>query len=694
MERAEDPLLIYLADLTHEGAGRLAVDMMPYNIGLIAAYAQKALGGRVQIKPFKYAQTLLKALEEQPPHLLGCSNYCWNNQLSQWACRRAKQQDPSILTVFGGTNYPFDAASQERFLKQQTAVDLHIFYEGERTFVNLLEAFMETPDPARLRERAIAGCQSISPTSGRLVSGSAVERIRNLDEIPSPYTAGLMDPFFDGRLSPVLETNRGCPFTCNFCNAGASYFSRVSTFSLTRLTEEMEYIAPRMAKLGIGTLMLSDNNFGMYPRDEQLCRELKRLHDQHEWPTRILSTTGKNSQERIIRATEILGATMGINMSVQSMDPNVLGNIKRQNIKLEAYRKINETLLKQGRTQKAEVIVPLPGETYASYLSGLRALMTSGAQLIYSYTLQLLHGTDYKDPEYRKYWRYRGKWRVVPFNFGEYAGEKLFDLEEVAVQSSTFSYEEYLKIRVIALLTEIMYNDYQYIEILKYLREYNLSPLDWILETLESLDQAPSAIQKVIRGFTDDTQNELWDSEEELFRHYRQQENYEKLVSGEAGHNVVFTHKGTVMSRHTQAWIPFITQSCLQLILRRRPETADPAQVRAETSTLSDFLLKKLQGVLQEKGCTQDIVCPMRYDLLGWLGDTSGKRLGTFKVRKPLAYRFYFSEAQLEERQEYLRRYGFDRTGLARIFARNPSLQTLYRSVEPVRQAGAVPVAT
>lgn len=32
---------------------------------------------------------------------------------------------------------------------------------------------------------------------------------------------GLMDPFFDGRLAPIIRTNRCCPFTCTFCHDGS-----------------------------------------------------------------------------------------------------------------------------------------------------------------------------------------------------------------------------------------------------------------------------------------------------------------------------------------------------------------------------------------------------------------------------------------------------------------------------------------
>ncbi len=676
------PLVIYLADLTHDGTGRLAVDMMPYNIGLIASCTKKHLGDRVQFKLFKYVPALLKALQETPPDILACSNYVWNSHLSHFACEQAKRISPSTLTVFGGTNYPFDAKSQLEFLKTRPSVDHHIFYEGELAFANLARAAMEDLDPERLRSRPIDGCQSVSPVTGQLVSGSPIPRIRNLDEIPSPYSTGFLDEFFDGKLIPLLETNRGCPFTCNFCNAGESYFTKIGMFSDEHLEKELNYIAKRMGPLGIGTLMLADNNFGMYPRDAQICRILKKLQDEHGWPLRILSTTGKNNKERIIEATEILGTTIAINMSVQSMNRLVLTNIKRQNVSLETYKDVNEALLHQGRTQKAEVIVPLPGETYQTFMQGLKELMATRAQLIYSYTLQLLYGTDYKNPEYRKSWGYEGKWRLVPLNFGEYEGRRIFDAEEVAVQSNTLSFDDYLKIRVFALLTEVMYNDYQCLEIVKYLEEYEISPFDWLQRTLDHLHEAPDAIQQVVASFKRDTQEELWDSEEALFEHYLDPENYRKLLEGEAGHNVVFTHKGIMISQHAETWISFITENCLAIILETGAQQKPVEEIQEEVQALRAFLLAKFRGVLQPEADTSDLFMEMSYDILGWLQGAPRKRLGDHRFAVPRVYRFYFSPKQLKEREEALRLYSFDRIGLARIFARNPSLNTLFRCVE------------
>ena len=66
----------------------------------------------------------------------------------------------------------------------------------------------------------------------------------------------------------------------------------------------------------------------------------------------------------------------------------------------------------------------------------------------------MLHGTNFKQPSYRKKFGYITKYRIVPLNFGEYEGHKVFDYEEAGVSTKDLSFDDYLFIRALALLVE------------------------------------------------------------------------------------------------------------------------------------------------------------------------------------------------------------------------------------------------
>ena len=201
--------------------------------------------------------------------------------------------------------------------------------------------------------------------------------------------------------SPFIETNRGCPFTCSFCHTGANYF-KLNKFSEQRVKDEINYIGQKAGKLGISNLHMADVNFGMYPQDRLTCEYLKESKEKFGWPKQIMATTGKNSKERVMKITNILGDMFSINMSMQSMDEQVLKNIKRSNIKLDHMIDVNNHLIEQGRSTKAELIIGLPGETKETFLKGLNNVLNSNSASVTIYTLMMLNGTEFKNPDYRK----------------------------------------------------------------------------------------------------------------------------------------------------------------------------------------------------------------------------------------------------------------------------------------------------
>ncbi len=685
MQKA-DPVLIYLADLTHTGL-QVATESTPLNIGLVGSYAKKCLGDAIEIRFFKYPEKLTSALKERVPDILGCSNYVWNSNLSEWALGYAKRLNPRVLTVQGGTNYPFDPEGQFEFLSRHPNTDFHIFYEGEVSFLHLVRRFLEVGSSDRMKDEPMAGIQFISPQDGTLVSGPMVERLKALDEIPSPYVTGLLDEFFDGRLTPMMETTRGCPFTCNFCNAGDKYFNRVTMFSLEYIREELNYIAPRIAAVGVSHLTIADNNFGMYPRDAEICRLIKEAQDRYGWPMGLISTTGKNNKERIIKATEILGRTLLVSMSVQSMDQGVLTNIKRQNISLDTYKQINQALVAQGRSGMAELIFALPGETYESFMRGIQAAIEAGASKIMSYTLQLLYGTDYKNPEYRRQHGYRGKWRAIPLDFGEYEGERIFDVEEVAVSSKYASFEDYLLIRGFALLTECLYNNYVFWELLRYLQEYGITPYTWLKAVWDQRELFPPGVAGIFDSFIEETQRELFDTEADLIRFYRDPDNYARLVRGEVGGNVIFRHKTRLLTQHRDVWMRYITQIASELVLSQ-PECASQAErIQRELEEVLRYLTHKFHGMLDAGANVEPINGRFQHDILTWSRDQTGKRLTDSFRQEGYAYRFYFDDQQQIERRDSFRRYGTDPHGLAKIMARIPSHERLFRQISLVDHA-------
>ena len=72
--------------------------------------------------------------------------------------------------------------------------------------------------------------------------GEDIGALNDLNDIPSPYLNGLLDPFFEGTYIPVLETNRSCPYRCTFCAWGIGTV-KLAKFDDERILKEIGYIS-------------------------------------------------------------------------------------------------------------------------------------------------------------------------------------------------------------------------------------------------------------------------------------------------------------------------------------------------------------------------------------------------------------------------------------------------------------------
>lgn len=688
------PLRVYLCDLTHDTIV-LVSDTIPINIGFIGAYAKKVYGNDVELKLFKYPKSVFEAVKDDPPDVLALSNYSWNSRLSESAARRAKEFNPRTVTVQGGTNFPHRAADQLEFLGGRPSTDFYVELEAEVAFANLIGRILAARDGGQsIFDRIQPGCVYIHPVSRKdrepvLVKGDSPTRIKNLDEIPSPYLTGVLEPFFDGRLTPFLETNRGCPFECSFCHTGATYFQKINMFSIERVAEEIRYIAPRAAAWGIVNLHIADTNFAMYPRDHAICEMLLESQKKHGWPRQIMATTGKNNKEQVIEITQIMGNTFSVNMSVQSMDEQVLTNIRRSNIRLDDYMKINQSLRAQGRSTKGELIIGLPGETKESFVQGVEQIIDVGVTDLCCYTLMLLHGTEFKDPEYRRAHGIQGKYRIVPLDFGEYDGERVFDVEEVCVTTKDMSFQDYLWIRGLCFVVESLYNSRTFEELFRYALGLGVSRFQMIRRLYQALasargsasDAGPEEIRGVARDFIEETRSELWDSEQDLIEHYRRDENYGRLVRGVVGGNLIYKYKAVSIAVHHQAWVDFIASMCLQIAHEKTKNAQNYKNRAGEIQILGEYLKNKLAGILNAEGDTSPKVMESPYDIIAWLQRSEGTALADFVLECPVTYVFEYTQDQLEVRVDHFKRYGTNPNALSKIVTRVSNVESLFRKI-------------
>jgi len=90
---------------------------------------------------------------------------------------------------------------------------------------------------------------------GDLWDGPSLAPCRDLDEYPSPYLDGTLDP---GKMDEaILLASRGCPYRCAFCYTPKAFGTRIRVHSLERVVEELAWIR----RQGLRSFWFADPSF-------------------------------------------------------------------------------------------------------------------------------------------------------------------------------------------------------------------------------------------------------------------------------------------------------------------------------------------------------------------------------------------------------------------------------------------------
>lgn len=664
---------VWLADLTYTQQ-TVAADVMPNAIGGIATFTEACLGLERPIRLFKYPERLVAALESDGvPQVVGFSNYVWNFSLSYRFAEVLKMVRPEIITIFGGPNYPTSEIEQKEFLRRHRAIDLYIIKEGELAFSRVLESLIcSNGDLELVREKAIPSVHSICANSEVHIS-ETTERIVDLSEIPSPYLSGKMEEFFDGTLLPIVQTNRGCPFSCTFCVEGVGYYNKVYTNSAVKTNSEFDLIGKKMQALqqsgGRNDLFIADSNFGMYKQDLDTCQTLAETRRKYGWPEYINVATGKNKKERVLEAARILGGALRLSGSVQSLDKDVLSNIKRSNISADGLMDLALEASQVGANTYSEIILGLPGDTLEKHFRTVETVINSGFTNIYLFQLMLLPGTELATREVIDQYDMTTKYRILPRCYGHFdvLGEKVVsaEIESICVANSTLSFEDYLECRKLHLLVTIFYNDSIFGTLPKLLRLLGIPVFQWITALIE---QAPSpSLQKLFDSFAAATSTELWDSRKDLEEFIKEAGVVDRFISGELGNNLLFVHKTLAVTQHIE--------ELADLACKAMKECIYHSSVGSDRQVIMTFVEDALlYHVAKAKdifiNTTEIVAEELRFDIRAFEEREKPGSINDFTLSTPRTFSFYLDDSQKQLIDRYLGIYGDSPVGIGRILSK------------------------
>ncbi len=330
------------------------------------------------------ASHVIRHLVRAQPDLVAFSVYTWNVGLVRRLLPALRGLLPRARFLLGGVEVVNAAPRYVDASWENVAV---CNGEGERSFRQvLLELGQERPDWARVDGLSYARDGVWHTTPGK-------PRIEDLSELASPWLSGVLDDVPLGEVA-LFETNRGCPFACEFCYWGGAIGQKVYRQDVERLKAELEYIGKR----GVRVISIVDANFGILPQDIELAEHLVELNRQGRGPNRIVFNSSKVRPDRVEQISGIFadaGMLTRHVFSLQSMSPHVLATAKRTSLEREPYRAIQRRLNQRRMSSIVELLWPMPGETLESFKQGVDELLGMGAQGFLVYPLVWLNNTGY-----------------------------------------------------------------------------------------------------------------------------------------------------------------------------------------------------------------------------------------------------------------------------------------------------------
>jgi len=387
---------VLLTQFNNQYGGQIYV---PYSVGLLKAYAcqNENVLHRFNFLPFVVERNDVSNIIDKDivVDVLGISCYMWNWQISLDFAKHIRENNPECLIILGGPQVPNKVPKD--FFTKNPFVDMLCHSEGEQTFEEILLKF-------KTNDKNIGGISYFDNENDYVRTTSARLPIKDLNIIPSPYLTGDFDYLFDDpkhNYMPIWETNRGCPFKCTFCDWGF-VASKVRKFNGDRLIKEIDYFSEKKTRLIFG----ADANFGIFKRDLDLAKSLSEKKKETGYPKEFRVCFTKNSTHMVFELAKIFadaGMNKGVSISMQSLNETVLENIKRKNIKMSFFKELQEKYIKEGLKTYTELVLPLPGETYESFIDSIDRLLASSQHSgIVVYNCSIMPNAEMGQESYQK----------------------------------------------------------------------------------------------------------------------------------------------------------------------------------------------------------------------------------------------------------------------------------------------------
>jgi radical SAM superfamily enzyme YgiQ (UPF0313 family) len=572
----------------------------------------------------------------------------WNTDLNKTLVSHIRETlDPGTVIVLGGPSIDTVASEQFDLFNRLPVIDAMIPLEGELGLKNLVDKFLS--DQSHLWQDPLDGVVFLS--KGDIIAGNSIGQSLDLSLLPSPYLTGLMTPFMKPPFKPLVQTSRGCPYTCRFCVSGKTR-PKLRTFPLDQVKEEITFIASTYRDYPHLLLFIADENFGLFERDTYIAEHIKQVSAEYHFPKSLFFYNDKKftKTSRVILGHLANMNQIGLTSSLQSENPDTMRSIARKNLPDQDITKAIEWAASRDIDTTTELIFGMPHETRETFAAQLDRAVERGFDSIYCYNLFLMDGIQLNRPADRAKFNLKTKYRLQGPNYGDIGGRFAVEVEEVATESISFDFNDFLMIRQLNFMFYVVY-------VLRFYRwVFNAAAsVGYRLSTIFELFLSPNCLKGASANrfkFAEDLQHafkdELYDSKEEL-----REIVLKRYV--EAGRRPIAPTRlnllfGTRLIYLEQTWVGEAISTALK-----------EAGARLNIGYTSEIFDPLLELCARERIDPRAVHCPdpfpVEYDVVDWKRTKFRKPLEEFRLLSPRELSFTIPLDTMRQIDSFNREY-------------------------------------
>jgi radical SAM superfamily enzyme YgiQ (UPF0313 family) len=347
-----------------EGHGGKA---LPLNLAYLAAYLREKRPD-IKIKVLDcegsglHYSKIEEKIKEISPDIVGITAPTPAFTQVLEVCKIIKKISPQIITVVGGPH----PTALPRETTAQKDIDISVLFEGEVTFMELVEAI----DKGKTLE-TIKGI-AFKTKEGNVCQTPPRELIQDLDSLPFPardlFPLEIYFPPPTKRISDKkagnMITSRGCCYQCTYCMASFMWQRKVRFRSIKNVVDEIEEC---LNKYGIGEFNFHDELFTINKqRTIEFCQEVKKRKLDIAW---VCMCRVDFVGEEVLKEMKEAGCKK-IMFGFESGDQGILDHMKK-NVKVEKAYEAVRLVKKAGIKTAGNFMFGNIGETEETIRKGI-----------------------------------------------------------------------------------------------------------------------------------------------------------------------------------------------------------------------------------------------------------------------------------------------------------------------------------